>query len=726
MVRPVRSWRVDWAGPHGTAWGTVNGILTPIAVVTAGHHWAWRVVGMPVPAVAVGVATLGILGVVAILAAAAVSGPVNRLALGYRLGCWTGATVWAAVAVCETDWTARGVLSYTAVLVAGGLTAGGIVTLASGGGDDQDTPPQASPPSEGTVDARPWLDALTSVTGIAGLAVLGVEPYPNRAPDGRPVGRYVEVRLPPGPLSWRAIHRFEADLTTVLTPDRGCSVRVVMGRDRKHAICEVTQVNMLATERPYPREYGPLSVHEPLPMMSAADGTTAGPTLREHCVGIFGEAGSGKSNAAQVFGVGVARMRDALLCDLDCTGNRLSGGLLRPFLTGQVDRPAVWWAATDAREAWLMLRALQRIAIARNDGYGDLCVQANDDKVPISPLIPQLIVRGDEIARFASLRPEDPGVSAEPGRPVPDLHHLALSVVNEGRAPGIRMALFGLRATNDVIGQDVQAQLHGVGVLRATSAAEYRWAFQRESAADPTEAPWPGCIQMRRSSTDHIAPYHVWRIKPAQLGEAAVAVAGRLPELDELSWLAANGRDIDGEPFEDLFPGELDCAETRWDRYRAKYARPAGGGSGPVVAARPARGEIEEDRMTEPDGRTLGDAVAELRRIEGVLRGHVEAAASADDRGDEGDGDGDPVDPAAWAAVVAAIDAPTASWREHALGAIGRAGAEGIGPADILAALATHGQSVSRETLHRWLREGVESGRLRQLGRGLYAVPDGS
>lgn len=537
----------------------INTALTAISVAVVAHVVTVTGVastGMVISAIAV-MTTIGVM--LTLIWGAAVSPPGHVIA--HRIVCWIGTGIWT-IMISQQDWTLGILVLYGIVLAVSTCVIGCIAWIRS---------PAIAPDKREQVAQREeerrqalirddlseeWKDRIRRVMNTS-VTIPAIQDYPHTTPDGRRVGYTLEVHLPAGGTSWRTIHQNRAALENDANLPPGCDITVRMGRTRRVALMDVTTINILEDEQPYPIDYSPLSVHDPLPMMVSRRGEIFGPTLREYNCGIFGEGGSGKSNTGQVIGAGVARMIDAHLCDIDVTGPRLSMPLIRPFLQGRVKAPAVWWVAYNHQEAFLMLRALDRAAIARNKGYNDLKLASGDDKMPISPDFPQFLLRCDEIKHIASVVAD------------PKVFHLLKCITDDHRDPGFRAIMLGLRGTNEIIHQGVQAQLHNIGVLRAQSKAEYVAAFGGQATGiDPQDAPYPGCIQMRLGSAGEIRPYHVWRLVGQQLDDIACAVADYQPGVDALTWLALNGRDQNGRPFADLMPGELDCCATRWTRLR--------------------------------------------------------------------------------------------------------------------------------------------------------------
>jgi hypothetical protein len=559
-----RLYRLDFAGKHTIATGMLNTALTAVSAAVVAHV-ATATGAVSVLQAALSLAAVTILGVMMTLVWGAFSPKAPHAGtIAHRIACWIGAGAWTSM-LAFREWSLNTLISYGAVLAAIAAVAGFVGWLRTPVLTPEGTAAAAQRQEEKRQQlirddlAEEWRDRILRVVRLT-VDIPAIEDYPIRTSDGRQIGYTLEVHLPVGGSSGKTLQRSKADLENDKSLPPGCDIVVRMGRNRRIALMDVTIVNVLDEEQYYPTDYSPLSVLEPLPMMVNRRGSVHGPVLREQNCGIFGEGGSGKSNTGQVIGAGVARMVDAHLCDIDTTGIRLSMPLIRPYLEGRVQTPAVFWAAWNLSEAILLLRALDRAALARNKGYNDLKLSVGDDKMPISSEFPAFLVRCDEIKSIAS-------ISADPVA-----YTFLRKITDDHRDAGIRAVLLGLRGTNDIISQGVQAQLHNLGVLKAQSKAEYVAVFGGQATGiDPSDAPYPGCIQMRLGSSNQIQPYHVWRLVGKQIDNIAVAVADYQPGVDALTWLALNGRDAHGKPFADLLPGELDCCATRWDRFRKTH-----------------------------------------------------------------------------------------------------------------------------------------------------------
>jgi S-DNA-T family DNA segregation ATPase FtsK/SpoIIIE len=730
-----RGWQIDWAGPHGTAWGTVNAVLTVLSCASLGRfiqtHWP-----LPATRMLLGVAVVTVLGVVFVLLRAAVRSKRTPAAtILYKIACWVGTGVWLAHMYLADHWSFKWWLTQIGVLVALAVVAGLLAGLAA---DDAPQSVQSSPGlrpqpagqqagglTQGQRDAMAaeWEERLVRLSNgdLDGVKVPNIEEW------ARGDGFTVQSVCPPGGSTWKAVASLVEAIGGDLDLTIGCRVSVKMGKSRKVALIDVMTVNQLAEEQPYPGDYGPLSILDPLPGAVTDDGSEIGPDLRSKCMLLVGETGSGKTNAGNVVGTGVIRCTDALRWDVDFTGG-LFLDMLEPFMRGRTSQPAVDWAAWDEGEALWMTRAALRGHRARKAGYRDLMRQANDDKIPISDAVPAFIIFGDEIRRITGA-PSD----------FIEIKNNLIDIINEGRSAGFRTVLLGLRATADVVDTGIQSQCHVIAVTRAKNDSEYAWAFGWHSGACVEDAPYPGCGFISLESGARPVAEKWRRLKPQQLMEVAVATDGRHPEVDELTRLALNGRNSDGTPMSDLFPNELDCYDTRWDRFRDHFGgdhpsrpappQPAGG---PSVAGGSGQGGAVSltQAVADLDGamNTLAERVAEVQRQGGDAAPDLQAEFAAIL---EAEGFGPDVnwsDPDSWPTDWDSIpdSEPQPDDEAKLLKLIHDAGPDGTKPSKLLAALyEQHKIKIHRDTLHERLRTLKDRGAVHQPQHGKWAFgPD--
>lgn len=698
------SWRWDWAGPHGTAWGTVNACLTTCTAawllhLAAGHGPFPIPPGRAVLAVVGGTA----FGVLLVLLRAAISKrQTPALTIAYKLCCWTGAGTWAGYMVAHASWSWRWVLVRVGVLVALALVAGVLAAAAS----DPPEPRTAEQKREARALrirnglAVEWEQRLDSYTGRPGWHVPAVQHWPK----GR--GYTVEAHAPGGGVTSQAVARITEQLRGDLNLPSAGGIKVAAGRKARVAIIDVTTIDVLAQDYPYPADRKVHSINDPLAFGVRDDGTEIGPVLRQSCVSVGGETGSGKSNAGHDITAEIVTTDDAIEWVWDPTGKFWSAWLA-PWLRGEIAEPPVDWVASDEREIAFMARAGDRVGRVRPQAYSDLIINSDDDKLPVSPAIPALIIVGDEVAPVLSVMSTHP--AKDPLR----------AVTFEHRAGAVRTVYLPLRGTNDVIAESIQSQCHVRGVMRVTSAAEAGWLGLQ--GFGPADTPYPGCGGLILESGGPVHRLKWYRMTPSTIRAVSKLVQGRRPKLDEVSRLAANGRNPDGTLMPNLLPGELDCYDTRWDRYRA--GRPT---------SRPRPGT--QAATTEPVA-NVAHSVLAMQAAFADLDATIEASQTDIEISDEERAEFDRL------AAQLAADGFDGEWEEPdgpetpelpehlevLLALLRDAGERGAEPKVLRGQLAARGIVKSRDTLHTWLAKLRDAGRVHQPAFGRWAAvePEG-
>ena len=586
MTARQRNWEIDWAGPHGTAWGTINACLTTTTVAWLTHlatTHIWQVPGVYLTLG--GIITGAIAVIIVLLRAALLHHGQPTATTWYQLACVLGGCGWVMAVTRRQSWPWRWQLASVSVLAAMAIVAGLLAGLSTPPKPDPVPQPAAPPaPADQQETARndlaaEWEERLNRICGNGrgpadgpGWTVPAIEQWP------RGNGYTVEAIAPAGGMTWQAVQDQQRILGGDLDLVQGGKLAVTMGVSRRVALVEVTTVDVLADDYPYPDDRPVHSIRDDLATGIRDDGNTVGPNLLQNCMVIAGEAGSGKTNAAHCVTAEIVTTDDAILWEWELTGGGLWAAWMDPWLRGDVATPPIDWCAWDGQELLWMTRAALRIGYTRKPGYRQAMLDADDDKVPVSPTLPELILMGDEIAKVTGAMTEHPEAR----------ENLRL-VTFELRAAAVRNIFLALRGTDDVISSSIQSQCQVRAVMKIATKAEAMWVFGNGFDFGPQDTPYPGCGGISLASGEPPIRKKWYRMKPSDIRRVALVAQSRRPRLDELSRLAANGRHPDGTPMPGLLPGELDCYDARWDRFRAAFG-PAGGGmpavrSAPVVQA---------------------------------------------------------------------------------------------------------------------------------------------
>jgi hypothetical protein len=684
-VAPV--YQLDFRGRHSVSHGALNSALTTVSAAVVAHLCLQTgfATGLQV---ALSMLSTTVIGLMMIF----LWGTVGKTATGgkvaYKSAALIGSCVWSALVAMAT-WTTETVLQYGGVLIMATVVMGFVAWLAKPLEDQAPETPDALAELEQAARndlGAEWQLRLQKRLRCEGIETPNISNFPHRSKDGLLVGYTVEVRLPPGGLGWKDIARETQSLANDLDLGVGCGISVRMGTTRRAALIDVTILNILCEDAPYPKELERRSIYDPLLIGVSRRNEPSGPILRERNFGIYGEGGSGKSNCGRVIMAALMQCADTLVCSLDVTGIRLSSPMIEAYLRGEIEQPGVWWVAFDEDEAYLMLRALNRGALARNNHYNDLKLQHNDDKMPCSAQYPQFMVVCDEIKHVGS------------NEASPRIYRLFKNIHDDFRDPGFRAISLALRGTNEIINQGIQAQQHAVAVMKPKSKEECRWAFGTNIGdIEPLEAPYPGCAQMRMDSAEEIMPYHIYRITPEQLIQITADTASWRPIVDEITLLAMNGRDINGDPFEDLEDRELDCVDSRWDRLRAHLG--ISGSTAPAAPSKPSK----------PGNTNSLDAIME--KLKSQTAELVETAYDAvnvdiDRQVSEFDVDTTLAEIFKDFPNPPKVQEPTQEETDHyglIYQIICEAGKDGIKASQILAKLEERGMTMDRTTVYKWV-----------------------
>ena len=695
--------QVDWAGTHGTAHGTVNCLIAALSVPWVPYALAHTGVIPRVVLIPAGM-VVTVLTMAAVLAWAAVRNarPGGRVitpaTVLYQLVCITGSAAYGTWMLATPAWGWMWWVRHALILVAASILAGVIAGMV------RDKPAVSVTEDEARRQAaleagrlrdehcEQWRQRILRISGGRVMVdVPALQTWKGRTPDGKPTGYTVELVCGSGGQSWRTIQQMAEQIEADLDLPPGCNAEVKMGVTRRAALVLVSTHNILAVEVPYPTDVTPLSINNVLPIGQQPDGVEVGPILRQHSMGIFGQKGSGKTNALHVAAAGIARCVDTLMWDIELTGGGLSRQWARTFLDGETSQPVVDWMALDEDEATLMGRAAERVNYRRKEIYQELMTAVDDDKLPVSADHPEIVIRHDEIARTMGDRSERPVLKAA-----------LIGLTFEARASAINTVYSGLEATSAVIDQNTLRQLGVVTCQRAGNDAAYAWAFGNWNHGLTTEAiPYPGNAGAMFGPGEPVTRMQWYRITPSRIKEICMATDGWHPTLDEPSRLAADGRNIDGTPMDDLLPGELDCYSTRWDRYRS------------ANTTTPKKGTTVTSPSGNPNPGRPADVASAMARIDEAVARMQQAVAEAEAKL----ADDDVEATADWDAELRALlgsgqpSTGDTAPRRPAAGTDPKAvllaliPVDGITVGDVIAQLRAAGVTQVRSTIHNWLSE---------------------
>lgn len=717
MTKQTKPWRFDWAGRHGTAWGTVNACLTTVTLTSATHVLGDHLadVTASAPYVAAGVGAAGVIGSLGRAALSRVKIPVATVA--YQAACWTGVGSWSAWMLANTSWSPTSWLVGIGVLSGGAITAGIIAGL--GGQESEEAPADTFDAQQNrSALARTLEERIQYLGGAdAKVKVLAIEYWEKK--NGYSVqGKFLDAKF-----GMDELQRLTSRLSTDLDLPEGCTVEVYRPENgrRRDWIMDIATVNYLAQDQKYATPTEASSINVGAPFAVRANGERDDLYLRSRNMLIIGEPGSGKTNALHVTTAGIVSCADSIGCTVDLTG----AGYPRPWVKlwedGETNRPPLGVIADSPQKAEAFFRALLRIGYARKENYQGLMAEHDDDKIPIGAtvidengeehLVPQIQAIVDEIASITGRNSQ-----------YPELKALIKQVMQELRASGIRVVLAGLRSTDDVVTQDMEALCQTIVGMRMKDKAESANTFGHQYAIDPADVPYEGSAQIRHGSgeTPHVA--RVYRIAPSQIREVARAatheVTGWVPDLDPISLMAANGRNVDGTPMTEgpyMQKGDLDWWDKRWEGWEGN----TGSNSHQSVtqpAPQPPTIPTSRYSTTEVLERTRATSEALDARLAQVRADRGEDKTVPSQRELEVQ------------RIIAELDwsipanwgyKPPLGWRERAAELLTQAWPKGIGPKDLLA---DPDVTVGRDTINDYLARGVETGEITKVSYGKYAI----
>lgn len=510
---------IDWDAGHGPVTGPLNAAGASLALAYAGNT---AHLGPEWIAAAAGAGLLGSM----------FTGRRKRLpgaALAMRAASWLGVGGWCTWSIAEGPWTqqALGVLAAGAVGL--GLAIEGVRHHEEVKADEQAGAEAieraAGMDAQRRAVAEEWTARLVRVCTGSRVQIVGVEQWESAG--GVTLDGECE-----GGTKWRDFKNFEDALAADAKLPEGCGVEVGPGAHRGAVLFKVATVNRLIGEDPYPADYSETSLKDGLRLGVYRDGDVVDPSVRQLTTLLAGRKGSGKTNLSNVMLAGLARMTDNLTWVVDLNGGGLALAWLHAWeQAGRPGRPPIDWVADTPAKALEMAQAALRIAKARKPGYKHLEIQANDDKLPVSPQIPGILIAGDEIAEIFSPKARRDPILRETGDTL-------IQVVELARAVAVNALITALRATQDVISEPQLLAQSGLKIGMKSDEKEMAYLFGWSDRISPEDAPYPGCGFVKVLD-EPARPFKAYRMLPNQIADIVRATSDRRPELDELSRKAA-------------------------------------------------------------------------------------------------------------------------------------------------------------------------------------------
>ncbi|MEU6893942.1 hypothetical protein ABZ934_19480 [Streptomyces sp. NPDC046557] len=669
---------LDWAAGHGPVTGALSATTGAFAVATVG-----TLAHMP-PTWALAVGTVGAIGHTA-------TGLRQKLAgrtIGARAASWllgSGWTTWA-LATNPLTWTALGSLAVIGVGMGAAARSVGFYEeareLEALAAAERQVARELS--AERREIASEWVDRIERVCHIT-VRVLAVEMWPTGA------GFTIDAELPPGGITYAKIATESARLSADARLPHGCTATASRGIHQGRVLIDVTTVNVLEQEMPYPANYGPLSVLTGIPWGVRTNADEVPVFLREQCALVVGPTGSGKTNMVHTILAGFARCTDVITWVIDLNAGSAGLPWVRTEGTGGA-RPGIDWLASTHEEALIMLDTAIRVAKHRKMAYQDLMSKANTDLLPVSHEIPQIEIVIDEGAEILASTDKQHRVLARK----------ILEVIRIARAMALRTVLTALGATGAVLGDLMirrEAKVRAALTGGETEGMDLSKLFPGSRGLKVDQAPYKGAGFLGTPESG-IGLFKSWRIKPAQIRDIVIATSDRHPRLDPVSAKAA-GPDY----------------ARRWDQARTAWITEHH--TTPPTDETPTPGGGLNLSALRTDAAPVAPALdavdAEFERLIGI-----EFTTTPQPQTPDTPQEPDEAKPERTGLNLSALrdDKETGpSWLPDAIAAIRAAGAEGMKPAAVADLVGR-----SREAVRKTLKAAAERGELHYRDRGPHSV----
>ncbi|MFM9495490.1 hypothetical protein ACKI1Q_17950 [Streptomyces galilaeus] len=675
---------LDWAAGHGPVTGALSATTGAFALATTGAATAmppgWVLAAGAAGAIGHTVAGLRIRNAGRTLATRAASWLVGA-----------GWTTWA-MTTGPLTWAALGSLATIGIGIGAAARSSALYEEAR---EEEALAAElrqvaAELSAERRAIAEAWVERIQRICSIT-VRVLAVEMWPTGT------GYSLDLE-PQGGITHDRIAGHSVALSADAKLPHGCTATASPGIHQGRTILDVTTVNVLKEDCPYPSEYGPLSVLSGLPWGVRTNGEVVCAYLREQCALVVGPTGSGKTNMVHTILAGFARAEDVLTWVIDLNAGSAGLPWVLPALNGEIVRedgkavrPGVDWLAGTYDEAVLMLDAAVKVAKQRKMAYQDLLSKANTDLLPISPQIPQIELVIDEGAE----------ILASSDRELRKLAEKILEVIRIARAMGVRTVLTALGATGSVLGNLMirrEAKVRVALTGGETEGMDLGKMFPGRRGLRVEQAPYKGAGFMGTPESP-AALFKAWRILPNQIREITVATSDRHPRLDDVSAKAAGP----------AYARRWDADRTAWmldltlTDDNAAEESPAGSGG------------LNLSALRGPDGGQVSPEDEMLRRF----RAEIDAQFGTAPDPQTADQDAGQDQPAGLnlSALRGEQDSPA---QQAALAALLAAGPEGTGASAIARALAD-AYGTTRQTVVGWLKTWMQDGTCVRVGEGTKA-----
>lgn len=478
-------------------------------------------------------------------------------------------------------------------------------------------------------------------------------------------GHEVTLRLPSsGRITLSTLSNGADRIATAFRLPTG-SVAFTESRHAGEVVMSLDEADVLADDVTFPAVSGLMTITKPIPIGVRPGGKPFAVRFRELAALITGVTGSGKTNLENVITAQLTRCVDTVTFMIDLKGGRLAAPWIRPWVEGRCSRPAVDWVATTRGEVEIMLRAIERVIDARSSSL------IGGSKITPSRELPQFNIVCDEIADCFGDVPKD-----ERGERVSnqDLAAIGAKVTRKARSEAVMPVWGTQKGTVDFTGSSA-----------IKSQCRLRFSLATASQSDA------------QSVVDNV---HAARLlsHAQHAGSVLVTLPGQTEQ--ELIKVYRLDADDDAQRIDELaeaagntvaHPSQLDL-----DAMGADYAD------------RWERSELYQLMLAQHQGVPRSD-LAPAQAAPAQEAAPARTALATPDVNDE------------FAAITAQLgdigqDKPDPRNRMYAL--LAEKPLFGMSVLEIGAALKRDGLGVARETVHRWLRQDIDAGKIEHKGAG--------